>query len=70
MNIWTYIKADSFFRDYLPHVKNYKHKIRGKNGRGNPVDFSEQEKQQIVEALRKLTQKTRLSPGINPLLQK
>jgi hypothetical protein len=52
--IWNYIKADSFFRDYLPQIKSYKHKIRGKNGRGNPVDFSPEERKEIKRALRKL----------------
>lgn len=51
---WEYIKADSFFRDYLPHIKSYKHKIRGFNGRGNPTDFSEAEKKEIKTALKKL----------------
>ena len=54
MNAWDYIKADSFFKDYLPHIKSYKHKLRGKNGRGNPVDFSEAEKKEIKTALKKL----------------
>jgi hypothetical protein len=52
--IWNYIKADTFFREYLPHIKSYKHKIRGKNGRGNPVDFSDDEKKQIKEAIKKM----------------
>jgi hypothetical protein len=52
--IWSYIKADTFFKDYLPHIKSYKHKIRGKNGRGNPTDFSPKEKKEIKSALKKL----------------
>lgn len=54
MMIWNYIKADTFFKNYLPHIKSYKHKIRGKNGRGNPVDFSPDEKKQIKKALSRL----------------
>lgn len=54
MKIWEYIKADSFFRDYLPHIKSYTHKMRGKNGRGNPVEFSEAEKKEIKAGLKKL----------------
>ena len=49
--IWNYIKADTFFTVYLPTLKNYKHKIRGKNGRGNPIDFSPDERLQIKQAL-------------------
>jgi hypothetical protein len=52
--IWDFIKADTFFREYLPNVKSYKHKIRGKNGRGNPADFSDSEKAEIKKALSKL----------------
>ena len=52
--IWKFIKADIFFREYLPHIKNYKHKIRGKNGRGNPVDFTKDEKKQIKAAVKKM----------------
>lgn len=52
--IWEYIKADSFFRDYLPSIKSYKHKIRGKNGRGNPTEFSHQEKKEIKSAIKKM----------------
>lgn len=52
--IWEYIKADTFFREYLPNIKSYKHKKRGKNGRGNPVEFSAAEKKQIKAALKSL----------------
>lgn len=52
--IWDYIKADSFFKDYLPKIKSYKHKIRGKNGRGNPIDFSPGEKKEIRAAFKNL----------------
>ena len=52
--IWDYIKADSFFRDYMPDLKNYTRKIRGKNGRGNPIEFSKDEKKQIKEAIKKM----------------
>lgn len=54
MSIWKYIKADSFFSDYLPHIKSYKFKIRGSNSRDNPVDFSKEEKKQINKALKNL----------------
>lgn len=54
MKIFKYIKSDSFFRDYLPHIRNYKKKISGRNGRGNHCEFSEQEKIEIKNALEKL----------------
>ena len=52
--LFNYIKADAFFREYLPNIKSYKHKIRRKNGRGNPIEFSAEEKKQIEKALPKL----------------
>ena len=52
--IFKYIKADQFFPAYLPHIKNYKRKISGRNGRGNPVAFSEQEQAEIKAALKKM----------------
>jgi hypothetical protein len=53
-NIWKYIKADTFFKDYLPHIKSHKFKIRGLNSRGNPIDFSKDEKKQIKKAAYKM----------------
>jgi hypothetical protein len=52
--IWEYIKADTFFREYLPHIKSYKHKIRGKNGRGNPCSFTDEDISAINKALKRL----------------
>lgn len=52
--VWNFIKADTFFKNYLPNIKSYKHKIRGKNGRGNPIEFSTEENKQIKKALSKL----------------
>lgn len=52
--IFEYIKADKFFPKYAPGVKNYKHKIRGKNGRGNPLEFTARDKQLIEAGLIKL----------------
>lgn len=51
---WDYIKADQFFPAYCPDIKNYKRKITGRNGRGNPVDFNQQELKQIKVGLKKL----------------
>lgn len=53
-HVFEFIKADQFFPKYCPEIKSYKHKIRGKNGRGNPLDFSEDEKKQIKTGLKKL----------------
>ena len=63
MSIWKYIKADTFFADYLPHIKSHKFKIRGSNSRNNPVEFSADEKKQIVEAIRKMIKDIMLGKG-------
>jgi hypothetical protein len=54
MIIFKFIKADQFFSKYCPQIKSYKHKIRGMNGRGNPVKFSKQELREIKNGLRQL----------------
>lgn len=51
---WTFIKADQFFPAYCPTITNYKRKISGKNGRGNPLTFTDQEKKQIAKGLKQL----------------
>lgn len=61
-SIWTYIKADALFREKLPHITSHKNKIRKLNGRGNPTDFSEDEKQQIRKALKALAKELLRSP--------
>lgn len=53
-DIWTYIKAEKFFPKYCPEIKSHRHKIRGKNGRGNPVEFTEVEKREIKKGLKKM----------------
>jgi hypothetical protein len=52
--IWNTINAAAFFRDHLPEIKSFKHKIRGKNGRGNPCDFSDEEKKKIKLKLKEI----------------
>ena len=63
MSIWKYIKADTFFADYLPHIKSHKFKIRGKNSRNNPAEFSSDEKRQIKNAIRKMIKEMLSSNG-------
>lgn len=48
------IKASKFFPLYCPKIKDWKKKMTGKNGRGNPVEFSADEKKQIKAALKVL----------------
>ena len=55
--ILNHLNAAKFFREYLPHIKMYKHKMRGTDGNGKDIDFTEEEKQQIVEAVQKFAAK-------------
>lgn len=52
--IWRFLKASSFFPVYCLEIKDWKKKKTGKNGRGNPVEFSAAEKKQIKAALKSL----------------
>lgn len=52
--IWRFVKADQFFAEYLPHMKTYKHRIRGFNGRGNPTQWTDAEKKEIQKAVMQL----------------
>lgn len=52
--IWNYIKAANFFPEYCPEIKDWKKKMTGKNGRGNPIGFTKEEKCQINKALKSL----------------
>ena len=54
MKTFDYIKAAAFFPDYAPKVKNWKHKMRGFNGRGNPMEFSKDDIKEITKGLKKL----------------
>lgn len=49
--LWRFVKAEQFFAQYLPHIRTYKHRIRGFNGRGNPTEWTEQEKHDIKKAV-------------------
>lgn len=52
--VFKFIKADQFFPAYCTEIKNYKRKISGRNGRGNQVEFTPEEKKQIKKGLKKL----------------
>ena len=60
-NIWKYIKADSFFRDFLPHIKSHKYKIRGFNSRNNPTGFTKEDINEINKKIIELITKIRIN---------
>lgn len=43
MNTFDLIKASTFFPKYANSVNNWSHKMRGMNGRGNPLSFSSED---------------------------
>lgn len=44
------ISAKNFFKKYTK-IKSYQHKMRGKNGVGNPLTFTIEEKGQIKKGI-------------------
>ncbi len=52
--ILKYISAKQFFSDYAGGVKNFTHKMRGKDGNGNPISFDKHDKILIAIGLRKM----------------
>lgn len=57
MKLFDYFKANNFFPQFCPNVKNYKGKMRGKNTKGAPLEFTPQDVIDItagIEAWKKL----------------
>lgn len=52
--VLDHLNAAKFFATYLPHIRNVKHKLRGKSGRGKEISFTDPEIQEIHQALRKM----------------
>lgn len=55
--IFEIIKASKFFPQYVPEVKNWKHKIRGIDGNNKPIQFSDAEKEKIKKGINNLFEK-------------
>lgn len=52
--ILKYIAAKHFFADYAKDVKNFTHKMRGVDGNGKPIEFSEEDKKEIKAAIKQM----------------
>lgn len=52
--VFEFIKAAKFFPTYCPNIKDWQKKMTGKNGRGNPIDFTKEDKRLINKALKAL----------------
>ena len=52
--LFRLVPARPFFTDYAPMVTLYYQKLHGKNGRGEPLDFSEQDIKNIKKGLKQL----------------
>lgn len=48
---FKYIKAAQFFPAYAPGVKNWKHKLRGVDGNGKPISFTEADRENIRKSI-------------------
>lgn len=54
-NLFTFINATAFFPAHCPNITSWKHKLRGMNGRGNPVAFTDQELDQIQRGIERIS---------------
>jgi hypothetical protein len=45
------VNCSEFFPRYVPEIKVYAHKMRRKNARNNPTDFTIEEKELIVNGI-------------------
>ena len=52
--IWKQIKSIHFFPTYCPNVVDWRKKVTGKNGRGNPLDFTPSDKAAIKAGVDRL----------------
>lgn len=52
--LFKFINATAFFPSRCPAITSWKHKLRGRNGRNNPVEMSYDDEDQIEKALEKL----------------
>lgn len=52
-NFLKEINANYFFENYV-EIKNWKHKLRGTDGNGKPIEFNKDEKRQIKAGLKKM----------------
>ncbi|MBP8995030.1 MAG: hypothetical protein KBG30_14635 [Bacteroidales bacterium] len=56
--ILKYISAKHFFADYAKEVKNFTHKMRGVDGNGKAIEFSDEDKKLIAFGLKEMVKET------------
>ena len=56
--ILKYISAKHFFADYSKEVKNFTHKMRGVDGNGKAIEFSDEDKKLIAFGLKEMVKET------------
>lgn len=56
--ILKYLSAKNFFADYAKDVKNFTHKMRGTDGNGKPIDFTDDDKKIIASGLKEMVKDT------------
>jgi hypothetical protein len=64
LKAFEYVKAYLFFPKYCPGITNWKNKMAGKNGRGNPLGFTDAEKGKIRRGLKQLAKDTQTKPRL------
>lgn len=55
MTVFDYIKAANFFPKYAPGVKDYKHKLSGKDSRGKEKYFTLADMRMIFRGVKRMS---------------
>lgn len=50
--------SEAFFADYAKDVRNFTHKMRGVDGNGKAIDFSDEDKKLIASGLKEMMKDT------------
>jgi hypothetical protein len=67
MKLTDYVVAKRFFPTYCAGIRSWQHKLRGRNGRGNPMTFSDQDRKVIRRGLDNLIADLK-NNATNPIL--
>jgi len=67
LQAFEFVKAYFFFPKYCPGIKNYKNKMAGRNGKGRPLTFTQEDLAKINAGLWKLVKDTEKRTG--PMLR-
>lgn len=50
-DILSFLNSSKMRKKYLSHIKRFEHKLRGYDSNGKPLDFTKQDKKDIIKAV-------------------